>query len=85
MRPPRSILEFLRPCFPTSPNNSETRLQRTYGYGNDAYSAVENARAQLAKAISARDSEIIFTSGATESINLAIKDSPTLHQKIKII
>ena len=64
------VLEAMLPYFSEQFGNASSK---NHGYGNDAHSAVENARAQLAKAINARDSEIIFTSGATESINLAIK------------
>lgn len=42
-----------------------------YGWEND--SAVENARAQVARLINADPKEIIFTSGATEANNIAIK------------
>ena len=64
------VLEAMLPYFSESFGNAASK---NHGYGNDAHSAVEHARDQLAKAINARDSEIIFTSGATESINLAIK------------
>jgi len=43
-----------------------------YKEGRDARMAVENARADVAKMIGARDEEIIFTNGGTESDNLAI-------------
>lgn len=46
--------------------------------------AVENATFQIADLIRAKQSEIIFTSGATESINLAIKGLKHLNRK-KII
>ena len=42
-------------------------------YGHEGKEAVENSRKLLAESIQGRPRDIIFTSGATESINLAIK------------
>jgi len=45
---------------------------RTHAFGQQAAEALEEARARVAAAIGARAREIVFTSGATESDNLAI-------------
>lgn len=45
---------------------------RTHRYGANAAKAVERARAQVASVVSSDPSDVIFTSGATESDNLAI-------------
>jgi cysteine desulfurase len=45
---------------------------RTHGYGARAKEAVEKAREQIAELLAAKPDEVIFTSGATESNNLAI-------------
>src|SRR5262245_60220840 len=45
---------------------------RTHAWGQRARTAVERARDQIAAVVDARRSDVIFTSGATESNNLAI-------------
>ena len=46
---------------------------RSHAYGWEADKAVENAREQVAQLVNADAKDIVWTSGATESINLAIK------------
>lgn len=52
-----------------------------HGYGQEARQAVELAREQIAALIHADAAEIIWTSGATESDNLALKGAARLYQR----
>ncbi len=66
---PRVLAEML-PYFTEKFGNPASRQ---HAWGWDAASAVDAARAQVARLINATPAEIIFTSGASESNNLALK------------
>jgi len=54
---------------------------RSHAYGWSAEEAVENARSEVAKLVNADPREIIWTSGATESNNLALKGAAHFYKE----
>ena len=76
------VLDSMMPFLKENFGNSHSR---NHIYGWTAEDAVEKARAQVAASIAADPKEVIFTSGATESNNLAIKGAARFAGKGHII
>src|SRR5262245_33533506 len=70
------VLEAMLPFLTSSFGNAASH---SHQFGWEAASAVDEARRQIARLLGASPGEIVFTSGATESDNLAIKGVVEAH------
>lgn len=65
----REVLEAMLPYFSEKFGNPSS----LHSFGREAHEAIETSREKVADLIGAKDNEIIFTSGGTESDNLALR------------
>lgn len=64
------VLDVMVDVYKNAIGNADSR---THDYGDEARKVVENARGQVASLLGVENSEVFFTSGSTESNNIAIR------------
>ena len=74
------VLDVMLPFMTEQYGNPHSR---THAYGWTAEGANEQARQQVASLIGAQAKEVVFTSGATESNNIAVKGVAKFYEKTK--
>jgi cysteine desulfurase len=72
----REVIDAILPYFSGNFGNA----QSVHAFGQEAKSAVEQARRQVAALINATPAEVVFVSGGTEADNLAIRGIAEAHQ-----
>ena len=66
----RRVLDYMIDIYKNTVGNADSR---THDFGDNARKVVENARSQVARLLDINKDEVFFTSGATESNNIAIQ------------